>query len=349
MRFLCQKCLILHSCHQALLNSDMINRELIRLKTVQIVYAYYMNDGKSVDTTEKELFYSLAQSYELYQLLLSLIVGIAQVARRSVEAQEARARRLGDNEPVSRKFADNRFAAQLQENQQLRRFRQTARWQWLPDEEDYLRRLYSVISARDFFVDYMVSKESSYQEDREIWRKIYRHVICKDEELDDILEGMNLYWNDDKVIVDTFVLKTIKRFEEASGSQQPLLPDFGQPEDREFASSLLRAALENTDYYWRLIGEQTHNWELNRIARMDLVVMQVALAEIFTFPAIPLSVSINEYVEITKAYSTPRSGSYVNGILDSLCHRLIREGTLVKEDEGETSDNDKQTHKQNEQ
>ncbi len=327
----------------------MINRELIRLKTVQIVYAYYMNDGKSIDTTEKELFYSLAQSYELYQLLLSLIVSLEQIARRSVETQEARSRRLGDNDPVSRKFADNRFAAQLEDNEQLRRFRQTARCQWLPDEEDYLRRLYSIISTRDFFMDYMVSKESSYQEDREIWRKIYRHVICKDEELDEILEGLNLYWNDDKVIVDTFVLKTIKRFDEANGSQQPLLPDFDQPEDREFASALLRGALGSADYYWRLIGEQTKNWELNRIAHMDLVVMQVALAEIFAFPAIPLNVSINEYVEITKAYSTPRSSSYVNGILDALCHRLITEGALVKKDKEETNGKDKQTHKQNEQ
>ncbi len=315
----------------------MINRELIRLKVVQVVYAYYVNEGKSIETTEKELFHSLSQSYELYQQLLLLIISIHNTAIRIVEAQKTRAKMLNDGTVVSTKFTTNRFAIQLKENEQLLKYRENLQNPWL-EEEDYLRRLYNNIAQRDFFTDYMVSKESSYDEDREIWRKIYRYVICNNDELDDILEGMNLYWNDDKAIVDAFVLKTIKRFHEENGSKQELLPEFNSEEDKEFARTILRNALRNADYYHKLISEQTKNWELSRIARMDLIIMQVALAEILSVPNIPVNVSINEYVEITKAYSTPRSGAYVNGMLDSTYKRLAREGVITDK----TSENNKQ-------
>ncbi len=306
----------------------MINRELIRLKIVQVVYAYYVNGGKAIETTEKELFHSLSQSYELYQQLLLLIISIHNVANSSVEAQKARAKMMSGGAEVSTKFADNRFAAQLKANEQLLKYRENLQNPWL-EEEDYLRRLYHNITLRDFYVDYMASKESSYEEDRELWRKIYRNVLCNNDELDEILEGLNLYWNDDKAIIDTFVLKTIKRFKEENGGAQELLPEFDSEEDKTFASTILRNALENANYYHKLISEQTKNWELSRIARMDLVIMQVALAEIMSVPDIPVGVSINEYVDITKAYSTPRSGAYVNGMLDATVKRLAREGKIT--------------------
>ncbi|MCD8265955.1 MAG: transcription antitermination factor NusB [Prevotellaceae bacterium] len=308
----------------------MINRELIRLKTVQIVYAYYLNEGKSIDTTEKELFHSLSQAYDLYMQLISLMLSLESIARRVIETQVARAVRLAEPAPPAVKLMKNRFIAQLRENEQLEKWRSHQHFSWLEEEEDFLRRLYSNISSRDFFQDYTRSPESSYEQDRELWRKIYRNVLCDNEELDDILEGADLYWNDDKFIVDTFVLKTIKRFDEKKGKAQELLPDFSSDEDREFASQILRNALSNAEYYRGLISEQTKNWELDRIARMDLYIIQVALAEILSFPEIPVSVSLNEYVEIAKDYSTPRSGAFVNGMLDSLCRRLQKDGLLVK-------------------
>ena len=144
------------------------------------------------------------------------------------------------------------------------------------------------------------------------------------------MEDMSLYWNDDKFIVDTFVLKTIKRFEEENGADQDLLPEFKDEDDRDFAHRLFRNTLLNADYYRKLVSENTKNWEFNRIALMDLVIMQIALAEIVTFPNIPLSVSLNEYVDIAKIYSTPRSGAYVNGLLDVIAKRLIAEKKITK-------------------
>ena len=174
----------------------------------------------------------------------------------------------------------------------------------------------------------MQNGDTSYEEDRELWRLIYRNLIIENEEIDEILEDHCIYWNDDRPIVDTFVLKTIRRFEEKMGPQQPLLPEFKDTEDRDFAITLFRTALKGEDYFRGLIKEQTKNWDVDRIALMDLVIMQVALAEITSFPGIPLSVSINEYVEVAKYYSTPRSGSYINGMLDKIAKRLIQEGKI---------------------
>lgn len=306
----------------------MINRELIRLKAVQIVYAYYENEGKTVETAEKEFFFSLTKAYDLYGQMLLLMLGINHIATRSVETQQAKANRLGVGTKVSTRFVENRFITQLEANEQLRQFRESQKFSWL-DEEDFLRRIYNRILQEDCYIDYMAVAETTYEDDRELWRKLYRTLLCNNEELDGLLEDMSLYWNDDKVIVDTFVLKTIKRFEEANGSKQELLPEFHSEDDREFAGSLFRNAIQNAEYYQRLISEQTRHWDLNRLARMDLVILQLGLAEIITFPGIPLSVSINEYVEIAKAYSTPRSGSYVNGVLDALGKRLLEENKLI--------------------
>ena len=182
----------------------------------------------------------------------------------------------------------------------------------------------------DIYKEYMASETSSYEEDRELWRKIYKRIIFNNAELDQVLEDQSLYWNDDKEIVDTFVLKTIKRFEEKNGANQELLPEFKDEEDQDFARRLFRRTILNADYYRHLISENTRNWELDRVAFMDVIIMQIALAEILSFPNIPVSVSLNEYVEIAKLYSTPKSGSFINGTLDGIVNILKKENKLTK-------------------
>lgn len=307
----------------------MINREIIRLKIVQITYAYYQNGGKNIDTAEKELFFSLAKAYDLYNYLLLLMVDINRIAIRSVETAQNRYNRIHEGELPSTKFIENRFITQLEVNKQLLEFQENQKRDW-SNEEDFVRSLYNQIIETDYYKEYMADPTSSYAQDRELWRKIYKNIICNNERLESLLEDMSLYWNDDKFIVDTFVLKTIKRFDESKGADQELLPEFKDEEDREFAHRLFRNTLLNADYYRKLISDNTKNWEFNRIALMDLVIMQIALAEIQTFPNIPLSVSLNEYVDIAKMYSTPRSGSYVNGLLDNISKKLIAEKKITK-------------------
>jgi N utilization substance protein B len=176
----------------------------------------------------------------------------------------------------------------------------------------------------------MNSEEDSYDTDRELWRKLYRTFIQKNDDLDSMLEEMSLYWNDDKEIIDTFVLKTFNRFSEQNGPKQELLHEWDSDEEQDFARKLFRAAILNADEYQHFMSEASRNWDFSRLAYMDIVIMQIAIAEMMTFPSIPVNVSINEYVEIAKLYSTPRSAGYINGMLDAIARHLIEKGVLLK-------------------
>ena len=306
----------------------MINREIIRIKIVQLTYAYYQNGSKNIDSAEKELFFSLSKAYDLYNYLLALIVAVTKEARKHLEVAQSKARREQTPEPSS-KFVFNRFALQLEENKMLHDFLEIQKKNW-NDNAEFVHNLYNQITESTIYKDYMESDEDSYAADRELWRKIYRVFIQDNESLDSVLEEQSLYWNDDKEIVDTFVLKTIKRFDERNKSSQELLPEYDSEEDKEFARKLFRATILNANEYQGYMSEASHNWDFSRLAYMDVVIMQIAIAEMMTFPSIPISVTINEYVDVAKLYSTPRSGSYINGMLDAIARHLISTHRLLK-------------------
>ena len=307
----------------------MINRVLIRLKMVQIVYAYYQNGGKNLDTAEKELFFSLSKAYDLYNYLLLLMVEVTKQANKRLNAAKNKLVPTKEELFPNTKFVENRFIAQLEVNKQLLEFSNNQKKTW-ENEADFVKTLCDKILESDIYKEYMASETSSYEEDRELWRKLYKNIIFNNIELDQVLEDQSLYWNDDKEIVDTFVLKTIKRFDEKNGAKQELLPEFKDEEDQDFARRLFRRTILNADYYRHLISENTKNWDLDRVAFMDVVIMQIALAEILSFPNIPVSVSLNEYVEIAKLYSTPKSGGFINGTLDGIVNSLKKENKLTK-------------------
>lgn len=307
----------------------MINRVLIRLKIVQIVYAYYQNGGKNLDTAEKELFFSLSKAYDLYNYLLLLMVEVTKQANKRLNAAKNKLVPTKEELFPNTKFVENRFIAQLEVNKQLLEFSNNQKKTW-ENEADFVKPLCDKILESDIYKEYMASETSSYEEDRELWRKLYKNIIFNNIELDQVLEDQSLYWNDDKEIVDTFVLKTIKRFDEKNGAKQELLPEFKDEEDQDFARRLFRRTILNADYYRHLISENTKNWDLDRVAFMDVVIMQIALAEILSFPNIPVSVSLNEYVEIAKLYSTPKSGGFINGTLDGIVNSLKKENKLTK-------------------
>lgn len=307
----------------------MINRVLIRLKIVQIVYAYYQNGGKNLDTAEKELFFSLSKAYDLYNYLLLLMVEVTKQANKRLNAAKNKLVPTKEELFPNTKFVENRFIAQLEVNKQLLKFSNNQKKTW-ENEADFVKTLCDKILESDIYKEYMASETSSYEEDRELWRKLYKNIIFNNIELDQVLEDQSLYWNDDKEIVDTFVLKTIKRFDEKNGAKQELLPEFKDEEDQDFARRLFRRTILNADYYRHLISENTKNWDLDRVAFMDVVIMQIALAEILSFPNIPVSVSLNEYVEIAKLYSTPKSGGFINGTLDGIVNSLKKENKLTK-------------------
>ena len=314
----------------------MINRDLIRRKIVQLTYAYYQNSNYNMDNAEKELMFSLSKSYDLYNYMLQLIVAITGEARKRYDVEVVRAQREGLQEPSAR-LAFNEFAVQLEENKMLLDWIDVKHSNW--DENiEVVRSLYNTITSSDLYADYVsgafdaeLPDIDDYDRDREWWRRVYKKFIQNNDEMDAFLEEKSPYWNDDKDIVDTFVLKTIKRFDKANKSKQELLPEYKDMEDREFARKLFRATILNADSYQRYMSTASRNWDFSRLAYMDVVIMQIAIAELTTFPGIPATVTINEYVEMAKVYSTPRSGGYVNGMLDNIARYLNEQGIIAKD------------------
>lgn len=310
----------------------MINRELIRLKVIQLVYSYYQNEGKTLDVANKELVFSLQKAYELYQYLLTLLVEIKKHAERKDAVRIAREKRTGTvvgGISPNKQFAENKFLEQLAINKALIDFQENTKGKW--NEEDALvKNLYSQFIESDIFRLYIDKEDFSYEADRELIRKLYKTYICNNEDIDNAIEEYSLYWNDDKTVVDSFVLKTIKRFTEKSNAKQPLLPIYAVDEDRLFADRLFGAAIGRGTELREIIRENCKNWEFSRLAFMDVIIMQTALAEILTFDSIPLNVTFNEYLDIAKVYSTPRSSSYINGMLDNIVKKLASEGRTSK-------------------
>ena len=182
----------------------MINRVLIRLKVVQIVYAYYKNSGKSLKAAEDEMFFSLSKAYDLYHYLLLLMPGITHYAADRISFLSRKVRPTESDKNPNLKFVNNRFVAQLGVIEQLVKFAEKSKLNWV-DHSDFLRRTLDKIEASDIYKEYMESGVDSYEEDKEVWRKLYKAFVFENEELDDIIEEQSLYWNDDKAIVDTFV------------------------------------------------------------------------------------------------------------------------------------------------
>ncbi|MDR3704528.1 MAG: transcription antitermination factor NusB [Paludibacteraceae bacterium] len=307
----------------------MINRILLRIKIVQLLYAYMKNQSKSLDVAEKELFYSLDQTYNLYHFLLLLIPDITFYGKKRLDSAKNKLCPTPEELNPNSKFVDNSFAALFSENEAFVKYIKEHKLSWV-NYPTTIKNLYETIVSSDFYIEYMNSSTSSFEEDRDLWRKIFKRCILSNEELLTSLEEQSIYWNDDLEIVVSFILKTIKKFDFEDGRTKPLLPMFKDDEDRMFASKLFRSAILNGVEYKALIDEHTKNWEIDRIAFMDVVIMQLALAEIQNFPTIPVNVTLNEYIEISKTYSTDRSSNFINGVLDNIVTQLKNENKLVK-------------------
>lgn len=311
----------------------MINRQLIRLKAVQVFYAYIISGDKTTEEAEKEFATSLERAHELYLFLLSFLFDIRRTIEVQAEIIEARNERLGLNIKASsaeRVLADNKWLLTLAANEELLKYREGHNDQ--TDEENAVcKRIASAFLDSEDFLLYLKKEDRSPEADQELVRRLYKTIIATSEDFDPLLEERSLYWNDDKTIIDTFVLKTIKRIQPDGDATQPLLPAWGDEDDREFALRLFHEALQRKDETYALIEKFTSKkWDIGRIAFMDIIILQLALSELLAIGEIPVSVTINEYINVSKWYSTPQSGSFINGMLDTIAKQLRKEGRLVK-------------------
>lgn len=307
----------------------MINRVLLRIKIIQILYSFYKGDGNSFPAAEKELFHSIERTYDLYFHLLQLSIDITEFATSRIDSKRNKLRPTDEDLHPNTRFVENSFIKQLSSNTQFVEYLTKQKLSWV-NQQDTVKQLYEELIKTDFYNEYMNATSVDYAADKDIWRKIYKKIFLQSEELDSSIEDQSIYWVDDIEIVISFIIKTIKRFDLKEHEHQALLPMFKDEEDADFARKLLRNVLTHGNEYRHIIDENSKNWELDRIAYMDILIMQVAMAEIINFPTIPVNVTLNEYIEIAKNYSTEKSGIFINGILDNIVGQLKKENKLIK-------------------
>lgn len=307
----------------------MINRNLIRIRIVQIVYAWYQNSNNNLKNAEKELLQGFQKSYDLYFYLLLLMVKITDLYEERVEMKKNKFLPTEEDLNPNTHLIENKFIKQLRTNKTLNKYLSERPMSW-DENETFVKNLLDTILGSEEYKNYTGNVSPTYADDKDFWRKIFKQYIYLNNELDDILEDESIFWNDDVETVETFVLKTIKQFSEQNGDNQPLLPMFKDEEDKQFALKLLDETILNEKKYRELIEKHTQKWDFDRIAFMDMIIMQVAVAELYTCESIPTSVTLNEFIDIAKSYSTPKSGTFVNGILDAIANEAKKEHIILK-------------------
>ena len=309
----------------------MINRVLIRAKVVQMLYAYMVSkDSMTLTTAKKELTKSLDKSYELYNALLKLMIELTDV--QDLRLDEAKHKFLPTEEDLNpnMRFVENEFVKRLRADQTLADFVDDKKINWR-DDELFVRLLLDKILRSEEYQEYMEMPKTSLVRDGEVWYQLMKKVVLPDENLLEHLQSMSVYYTDDDLqIMGQFVMKTIRRFEDEEA--QPILPQYKNDDDSKFGEQLFSKAVaemeENNSYIDQFV--KTEKWDVERIALMDRVVMCTALTEIRNYPSIPVNVSLNEYIELAKDYSTPRSGQIVNGILNAVVNKLRADKVIIK-------------------
>ena len=309
----------------------MINRVLIRAKVVQMLYAYMVSkDSMTLTTAKKELTKSLDKSYELYNALLKLMIELTDV--QDLRLDEAKHKFLPTEEDLNpnMRFVENEFVKRLRADQTLADFVDDKKINWR-DDELFVRLLLDKILRSEEYQEYMEMPKTSLVRDGEVWYQLMKKVVLPDENLLEHLQSMSVYYTDDDLqIMGQFVMKTIRRFEDEES--EPVLPQYKNDDDSTFGEQLFSKAVaemeENNSYIDQFV--KTEKWDVERIALMDRVVMCTALTEIRNYPSIPVNVSLNEYIELAKDYSTPRSGQFVNGILNAVVNKLRADKVIIK-------------------
>lgn len=311
----------------------MISRRIIRTKVLQVLYAYYSSEEKSINNTEKELFFCIHKAYDLYHYLFALVIEIADYAENRIEIKRKKHQPTPEDLSPNTKFISNSVVQQLRQNKQINVYLEQKKLSW-KDTPELIKELYLLMIESEFYETYMNDKTRSHLDDRKFIEKLFNKTILVSEDLYNVLEEKSIYWNDDVEFVISMITKSLKRFNELSDSTQALMPMFKDQEDKDFAKELLRKSIINHNELRELIKEHSKNWDVERIAFMDILIMQLALSEFLYFPTIPTKVSLNEYIELSKFYSTEKSRNFINGILDKTLKDLKRSEKINKAGRG---------------
>ena len=310
----------------------MLSRRVLRTKVVKAVYAHAQCEGATPVASEKNLVLSIDRAYDLYFHLLALVPEIAEYAAERIRIGENKKLPTYDDLHPNRKFVDNKVIARLVADEGLQSEIAARKLSW-KDNRDLIVALYNALVRQPFYMKYMASDERSFREDAQLVSDIYMTMLEEFEPLESALEAQSILWNDDLGFILTMVSRTILSMREGH-EEIKLMEQFKSEEDLDYAKTLLRYAVAGYERISLMLDNSLQNWDIERVALMDQIILITAIAEAESFASIPVRVTMNEYIDIAKCYSTESSGGFINGILDRIISRLVEEGKIVKSGKG---------------
>jgi N utilization substance protein B len=319
----------------------MLSRRHLRVKVLQALYAFFQSNGDDIALGEKQLLNSTDKLYELYIYQISFLIKLVDYTTNRIEEAKKKFYPTDEDLHPNMRLVENRFIMQMEENKDFLRWKNKLKINWA-DEENLFHKLFQELKTGQDYNDFINQASFGYRDDKELIALIVMNFLPEFEHLRNFYEDRSIYWSDEDYDISLMMLiKTIKLFKESWGPDHHLPPLFKDDdegddvdEDRQFMLKLFRYCVLRSEEYGKLIEEQAENWELERIAIMDMIIMKMALTELIIFPSIPVKVTINEYIEISKSYSSIKSKLFINGILDKLVFKLKEEGMIRKTGRG---------------
>ncbi|MBR2063792.1 MAG: hypothetical protein IJ971_03745 [Bacteroidales bacterium] len=317
----------------------MLNRRILRIKAFNVLYSSVLAENMSLAQAEAQLELSCEATRDLYIYMLGIVSPLTKIAQDRIEAAKSKLNPTEEERNPNMKFADNALAKFLDEDVDFQKVFKKKKFEWT-QYDLFLKKVMTSVASKEYFAEYMASPEKSLAEDCRLFTRIYEEEFVESEELEKILEDKSLYWNVDLAYSLTWCCKTLKGF--AKGEKWSLIPLYqsemlkgeGVESDKFFVRKLLQSSFAGYEKYSAMVAESVPGWEKERLFSTDVVLIVMGLAEAASFPTIPVKVTMNEYVEISKFFGTPKSRSFVNGILDNLVQQLVNEGQIIKEGKG---------------
>ncbi len=313
----------------------MLNRRILRIKAFKVLYSSVLSGDMSLSDAETQLDQACEATRDLYIYMLGIVSPLTRIARERIEAAKGKFNPTEEERNPNTKFADNALARILDEDMDFQKVFNKKKYSW-SQYDLLLKKIMTSVCSKDYYAAYMASDERSLAEDCKLFTRIFEEEFVDSTELEQILEEKSLYWNDDLPYALTWCCNTFKSF--AKGERWSMLPLYhsemlsgeGVESDKYFVRKLLQASVAGYDKYSEMVAEAVVGWEKERLFSTDVILIVMGLAEVVTFPTIPVKVSINEYVEISKFFGTPKSRAFVNGILDRLVQNLVNDGKITK-------------------
>jgi transcription antitermination protein NusB len=313
----------------------MLNRRHLRIKVLQQLYAYSQSEDPNFVVSEKELMASIDKMYDLYILYLQLLPEIVRQHSLKIEDRKRRARPTSEDLSPKMNFVNNRFIQQLEENFGLQQKSKSLKMNWVGDmKQDIIRKLLVHIEELESFQNYLNTEHPSFEQDKDFALKLFKSEVCNFPLLLNYFDEERVNWHDDYDHVFSMVIKSMKTLMPDTDENHVLVMDLFKDDEEEYTRTLFRKSVIWYDEQTEMLGNYSKNWDSDRLAKMDILIMNLALTEAKSFPSIPLKVTLNEYIEIAKFYSTPKSSTFINGVLDKVFEDLKKSGVIKKTGRG---------------